>query len=298
MGGETMNNRQSKAALLSLLGLALLMSACAANRNCIEGDCASGTGTLLLPDGRRYTGQFVNGSFNGSGRYTWLDGRQYTGEFKNNAFDGKGKLSFPDGKAYEGQFRENRFDGKGTYTFANGNRYQGEFRNDAFHGQGEFTFADGKRYTGAFVENRFEGYGVYTFPDGSVYRGQFKNDLFNGEGEYTFANGEKLSGIFKEGRWQAPDNDSIVLKTDGDGSANDVLQTAEQRQQEEQAALRAYEATLSDEELERLVKPIPGRYAADNLRIYQELLRRHPDNERYRKKVNYYRSVVDKQKRP
>ncbi len=278
-----------------LLWLApVLLAACATNQNCIEGDCLNGKGTFLLPDARRYIGEFKNGRFDGNGSYIWLDGRKYTGEFKNNAFHGNGTLEFPDGKTYTGQFENNRFNGTGIYTFPNGNRYEGAFGEDAFHGRGEFTFADGKKYSGGFVNNRFEGFGEYRFSDGSVYRGLFKNNLFDGEGEYTFPGGKTINGFFKEGRWQSPDNEIVLESTEGPLSAPDELQTAAERQQAELEAIEAYEATLSDEELERQVGLIPSQQASANLRIYKELLRRYPENKKYQKKVAHYQSVVDK----
>ena len=76
----------------------------------------------------------------------------------------------------------------------------------------------------------------------------------------------------------------------------DQYQTREDREKQELDAIKAYESKLSTEELEQQVKYIPGKRAEDNLRIYTELLRRHPQNETYQKKVKHYKALVEKQK--
>ncbi len=45
-------------------------------------------GSLLLPNGDKYVGDFVNGKFNGTGTYSWLNGDKYVGDFVNGKFNG------------------------------------------------------------------------------------------------------------------------------------------------------------------------------------------------------------------
>lgn len=64
---------------------------------CLEGDCLNGIGTLVMQDGK-YTGQFVDGEFNGQGVLTVADGRKYEGEWLNDMPHGTGTQINPDGK--------------------------------------------------------------------------------------------------------------------------------------------------------------------------------------------------------
>lgn len=51
---------------------------------------------------------------------------KYTGQFVNGEFDGKGTIEFSDGAIYEGDFNENKISGMGTFTFKDGSVYQGK----------------------------------------------------------------------------------------------------------------------------------------------------------------------------
>jgi hypothetical protein len=51
---------------------------------------------------------------------------KYTGQFVNGEFDGKGRIEFSDGSIYEGDFNENKISGMGTFTFKDGSVYQGK----------------------------------------------------------------------------------------------------------------------------------------------------------------------------
>jgi hypothetical protein len=51
---------------------------------------------------------------------------KYTGQFVNGEFDGEGTIEFSDGSIYEGDFNENKIEGIGTFTFKDGSIYQGK----------------------------------------------------------------------------------------------------------------------------------------------------------------------------
>jgi hypothetical protein len=59
---------------------------------------------------------------------------KYTGQFVNGEFDGKGRIEFSDGAIYEGDFNENKIAGMGTFTFKDGSVYQGKVSTEDIDG--------------------------------------------------------------------------------------------------------------------------------------------------------------------
>ncbi len=47
--------------------------------------------------GSSYEGQFLKDKYHGQGTYKWNDGRKYTGQFVNGLSEGFGKKEFPSG---------------------------------------------------------------------------------------------------------------------------------------------------------------------------------------------------------
>lgn len=181
-----------------------------------------GIGSLLMIDGSKYVGQFVNDDIEGKGYYIDTSGRMYIGEFregkangqgkitiekdpgyiyigsfKNNLFDGYGEETLPNGNIYKGQFREGYKESSGILQFSEGSCYEGEFQKSAISGKGVFKWKDGRVYEGDFLDNKLHGKGKTTWVDGSYYDGEYKNDQFNGYGELVSSDGS----IFK-GNWQ------------------------------------------------------------------------------------------------
>ena len=175
-----------------------------------------GYGTLLLDDGRTYTGEFEGGQFHGQGTETWPDGGKYVGGYKNGLLDGQGTNTWPDGSKYVGGFKNGLFDGQGIHTWPDGNKYDGGYKNGAFDGQGTYTWPDGVKYVGEIKNGLFDGQGTKTWPDGTKYVGGFKNDQFNGQGTHTWPDGTKYVGGFKndlfdgQGTYTWPDGSKYV----------------------------------------------------------------------------------------
>ncbi len=59
--------------------------------------------------------------------------------------------------------------------------------------------------------------------------------------------------------------------------------------------LKAAQHKARIQALEAMVRPVPVSDAEKNLRLYRELLRLEPDNQRYQQKVNFYQERLDAQ---
>ena len=117
-----------------LFGLFLQTSASA--QLCIEGDCKNKNGTIIKPDGSKYTGSFVNGKSHGQGVLEYRNGDKYEGSFSEGLPHGYGTYSWSNGDVYEGEFSRGMKHGKGHIKYSQGEEYKGEFANDLPHGNG------------------------------------------------------------------------------------------------------------------------------------------------------------------
>jgi len=56
----------------------------------------------VLPNGAKYTGEWLGDQRDGYGTQIWVDGSKYVGEWVNDKANGKGTLHHADGDVYEG----------------------------------------------------------------------------------------------------------------------------------------------------------------------------------------------------
>jgi hypothetical protein len=120
-------------------------------------------GTLSLPNGYKYAGDWVDGKQNGKGVTTLANGYKYSGEFKNNKFHGQGNAILPNGVSYIGEFKDGNYYGKGTLTFLDGTKHVGEFVAGIPNGHGSLLFSNGDKYEGGFKDGKYNGKGTFTF---------------------------------------------------------------------------------------------------------------------------------------
>lgn len=66
--------------------------------------------------GASYKGQFVNGTFDGHGKYTFPDLAYYDGEWKNGKMHGKGEYFDADGVKWAGDFFNGLYDSGRSYV--------------------------------------------------------------------------------------------------------------------------------------------------------------------------------------
>jgi len=122
----------------------------------IENKVPNGQGTFTSPDGKKYDGEWKDGTYHGHGTYTFgkgkWEGDKYFGEYKNGKKDGQGTYTFSDGRKYVGEFKDGKKHGQGTFTTPYGNKYVGEFKDGKQDGQGTLTSRFEKEYVGEFKE--------------------------------------------------------------------------------------------------------------------------------------------------
>lgn len=81
--------------------LFLFSTSCTLTGDCIKGNCVNGQGTLTIPNGGKYVGEFEDGKYSGQGTWTSPDGAKYVGEFKDGKRNGQGTWTSPDGHTSE-----------------------------------------------------------------------------------------------------------------------------------------------------------------------------------------------------
>ena len=157
-----------------------------------------GKGRLEEYDGSIYEGDFLDGRFDGKGKYSWA-GNKYKGEFRNGKFGGQGKLTLKDGHVYEGDFRDGKYHGEGILTWGVSS-YTGEFKEGLFSGYGRLIWEIGHIYRGEFLKGEYHGKGTLT-REGNLYVGEFKNGRFCGHGRVVWENDSIYEGDFVDNQY-------------------------------------------------------------------------------------------------
>jgi hypothetical protein len=145
-------------------------------------------GSTILPGGHVYEGQFRAGKMHGNGKVTFATqgGRSvvYTGEFVNGRFDGYGVLADERSVIYDGHFKDGLFDGKGLLYANDGSVYRGDWVSGKREGRGVCWLEgkeDGLIYKGNYKNDRFFGSGVLQRGPAVLFAGEFEE---NGDGRW------------------------------------------------------------------------------------------------------------------
>ena len=113
------------------------------NVGCLKGNCKNGYGEYTLTGGSVYKGQFKNSRFEGKGVLTvptdgsidilgkvYYEGI-YSGNWVNGKMNGTGKTTELDGTLrYYGNLKDSKYDGKGKYDYGDGSYWWGTWSND------------------------------------------------------------------------------------------------------------------------------------------------------------------------
>ena len=83
-----------------------------------------------------FEGYFINGKFEGNGKYIFKDGSYYIGQWKNNLRNGKGIYYHSNGNIiYEGDYVNDKREGNGKLAMEHGEYYIGQFKNGLRNGK-------------------------------------------------------------------------------------------------------------------------------------------------------------------
>ncbi|XP_038072348.1 alsin-like isoform X2 [Patiria miniata] len=190
-----------------------------------------GKGTLQWPDGRKYSGQFVQGQQHGYGVYTTpstekgIKAQVYEGEWQESCMSGYGTLRYSNGDIYQGDFNDGMRHGHGIIHSSTGNlyigewhndrrhgygimeerlrgeKYMGKWENDCRHGNGMVITMAGLYYEGLFTQNKLMGVGILLTEDGTVYEGELTTGpTLSGKGLLMLPSGDFFDGTFS-GLW-------------------------------------------------------------------------------------------------
>ena len=129
--------------LCALLAAILLITAAAAAR---PGQQSGDYRTEFYSNGDKYEGYFLNGKYQGKGKYTWSNGDYYEGEFTGGQISGTGRIVFANGEFWEGLFASGQVDsGYGTFYWGTGgDRFKGSWLNGQPDGLGTLIHANGQ----------------------------------------------------------------------------------------------------------------------------------------------------------
>jgi len=137
------------------------------------------TSAIDLPNGCRYDGDFIEGKFEGQGKYTFASGASFEGTLEAGQFHGKGSYITPRGDTYTGYFAHNKIEGFGECKL--------------------ISHPQINSYSGTWINNKPHGNGTMAISSETVYEGEFENGYFHGQGSIRYANGDAYDGIYQRG---------------------------------------------------------------------------------------------------
>ncbi|MEZ5042693.1 MAG: caspase family protein [Saprospiraceae bacterium] len=184
---------------------------------CISGDCISGQGVYIHPNGSVYIGAFKDGEINGMGICHYPDGSKYQGEWYRRYPEGNGTKWYVDGSTRTGHWKRGQpVDAYGKYAPLKGTNplteeftiQSGCLKGDCSNGNGVFAYPDGSKYEGYFVLNKPEGKGTFFYPNGDKYKGEFRQGYRHGKGSLQHAQGKITEGLWKEGEFIGGDKNA------------------------------------------------------------------------------------------
>lgn len=128
---------------------------------------------LMLDNGDRYIGDFMNGLPTGKGTMIYHDGCRYEGDWNNGEWFGRGVFTDVSGRIDTGEYRRNVRVGSGRIVLPDGSRYEGGWNDEGPHGEGTFYYSDKSKYSGGWYNGKKHGSGIVTTSDGQKKKVRF-----------------------------------------------------------------------------------------------------------------------------
>lgn len=162
--------------------------------------------TLTFSFGTRtgtYTGDINSqGTPNGTGTFVSKnddgDSWTYTGDWVNGHWNGKGTTIWNGGQSYSGEYKDDNITGQGIYTLEDGRKYEGKFSCGVLHGEATLYYTDGSYFKGDFTTSTIAK-GIFYDTDGYEYEAEIKNDeLTIRNSLYDFFSDEERQNKYKE----------------------------------------------------------------------------------------------------
>lgn len=202
----------------------------------IEEKKRCGLGILKINESKFvYYGNWKNDLPNGKGYLFYSKNHYYFGNFVDGKFNGWGKYQ-NDSYTYEGHWKKDKQQGKGKEFNIHGEIYKGMFLRGKKNGNGVLTFDKGK-ISGYFVEGKIV-HGVFENEDKSIrYKGFWKRGMWHGKGKLrsNLQNDQisKMKGTFKNGVFSSGKitlrNNAIIIARTACYDGNYILQVESSR---------------------------------------------------------------------
>jgi hypothetical protein len=113
MSNESRGPADNDTSILDITTITVTADACGNKQETSSDNKRTGYFVYTWPDGRQYSGDWLDGKFHGQGTYTWPNGGRYMGAYKNGLKHGSGVYEWADGNKYDGEFKLGRRHGKG-----------------------------------------------------------------------------------------------------------------------------------------------------------------------------------------
>jgi hypothetical protein len=209
------------------------------------GGIVNGKGTLNLPNGDKYVGEFKGLSLHGQGKYTLADGTSMQVTFADNK-----RVDTPQNREvnaaqindfvkdantgckiyklqetlhaakWSGNCLDEKISGSGVLVInfieqKTSCTQTGEFKEGLKHGQMKISCTDGSSREGMYVNGIATGKGVSNGPEGDRWEGEYKDGVLNGQGTHTLAKlpKYKYQGAFKNNKY---DGQGVQTFPDGE----------------------------------------------------------------------------------
>uniref|UniRef100_A0A914C621 VPS9 domain-containing protein n=1 Tax=Acrobeloides nanus TaxID=290746 RepID=A0A914C621_9BILA len=186
-----------------------------------------GSGHMVFPEGKEYTGRFINGIIEGVGEMKVSKNATVSTPLMSSVFFTEIPTSIEDDRydLFKGKFKNGKLHGLASIIWSNGDSFEGYCKNGQPHGHGVYrsvsTNVGQQFYVGAFENGVKHGYGVMS-TNKERYLGMWFDDLKHGKGCLITIDGTYHEGIFEKNRflrgrvWYQPNEDEPPVIFEGE----------------------------------------------------------------------------------